>query len=114
VPKSQRYLSIPRKRKEHNQNKICILYFRKNNASRSLSGMRSCSQETSFRLVGFCFNTCRALLSGNSELKRKSEERGETVALTEDFAVCFCFEQKRKKQLIKGQHHSTGYWLVQG
>lgn len=48
------------------------------------------------------------------EMKRKSEERGETVALTEDFAVCFCFEQKRKKQLIKGHHHSTGYWLVQG
>lgn len=68
------HLSIPRKRKEHNQNKICILYFRKNNASRSLSGMRSCSQETSFRLVGFV--PWRALLSGNLEQQRKLEERG--------------------------------------
>lgn len=28
------------------------------------------------------------------------------MPLTEHVAVCFCFEQKRKKQLIKGQHRS--------
>lgn len=89
------------------ENKICILYFRKNNASHSLSGVRSRSQEPA---PGLGLIPRRALLSGSSEQHRKLEERGETVALTEGFAVCFCFEQKRKKQLIKGHQQ----WLLAG
>lgn len=89
----------PEKRKEHNQNKICILYFRKNNASHSLGGMRSCSQETSLRLVGFIPR--RALLSGNSQQRRKLEERGGNSGTYWRLCCLFLLRVKEEKTANK-------------
>lgn len=63
--------------------------------------------------------TCGLLLyhMEDSPVRQLRDEKevggeGETVALSEDFTVCFCCEPKGKKQLMKGHEHSTGYWLL--